>query len=74
VILLVPRPWCDFGDRPTHHGRDGTLVLLRLGTCASTAPMGLDVSLFGYAAQDYILISINALFLPLVRLLVASVG
>lgn len=35
--------------------------------------MGLNVSLFGYSVQDYILISINALFLPLVCLLVVSV-
>lgn len=40
---------------------------------AQAAQMGLDVSLFGYAVQDYILISINALFLPLVCLLVVSV-
>jgi hypothetical protein len=40
---------------------------------AQAAQMGLDVSLFGYAVQDYILISINALFLPLVCLLAVSV-
>jgi hypothetical protein len=40
---------------------------------AQAAYMGLDVSLFGYAAQDYILISISALFLPLVGLLLAAV-
>lgn len=40
---------------------------------AQAAQMGLDVSLFGYAVQDYLLISINALFLPLVCLLVVSV-
>ena len=40
---------------------------------AQAAQMGLDVSLFGYAVQDYILISINALYLPLVCLLAVSV-
>jgi hypothetical protein len=40
---------------------------------AQAAQMGLNVSLFGYAVQDYILISINALFLPLVCILAASV-
>lgn len=40
---------------------------------AQAAQMGLNVSLFGYTGQDYILISINALFLPLVCILVASV-
>ena len=39
---------------------------------AQATNMGLDVSLFGYGVQDYILISINALFLPLVCLLVGS--
>ena len=40
---------------------------------AQAAQMGLNVSLFGYTGQDYMLISINALFMPLVCLLVASV-
>lgn len=39
---------------------------------AQATHMGLNVSLFGYAVQDYLLISINALFLPLVCLLVAG--
>lgn len=40
---------------------------------AQAAQMGLNVSLFGYGVQDYLLISINALFLPLVCILAASV-
>jgi hypothetical protein len=40
---------------------------------AQASDMGLDESLFGYAAQDYILISINALYLPLICLLVVGV-
>lgn len=39
---------------------------------AQATHMGLNVSLFGYGVQDYLLISINALFLPLVCLLVAG--
>lgn len=41
---------------------------------AQAAYMGLNVSLFGYTVQDYLLISINALFLPLVCILAASVA
>ncbi|RDV11271.1 hypothetical protein DXK94_06300 [Arthrobacter sp. RT-1] len=41
---------------------------------AQAAQMGLNVSLFGYAVQDYLLISINALFLPLVCILALSVA
>lgn len=40
---------------------------------AQAAYMGLNVSLFGYSVQDYLLISINALFLPLVSILVLAV-
>jgi hypothetical protein len=40
---------------------------------AQASSMGLDESLFGYAAQDYILISISALYLPLVLLLIVGV-
>jgi hypothetical protein len=41
---------------------------------AQAAFMGLNVSLFGYGVQDYLLISINALFLPLVCILAASIA
>ncbi|TNB74607.1 hypothetical protein FHJ30_05315 [Arthrobacter sp. BB-1] len=41
---------------------------------AQAAYMGLNVSLFGYTVQDYLLISINALFLPLVCILAANVA
>lgn len=40
---------------------------------AQASSMGLDESLFGYAAQDYILISISALYLPLVLLLIVGI-
>ena len=40
---------------------------------AQAAYMGLNVSLFGYSVQDYLLISINALFVPLVSILVLAV-
>lgn len=39
---------------------------------AQAKAMGLDVSLFGYTSQDYILRSVTSLFLPLVGLLVVS--
>ncbi|WP_411375694.1 hypothetical protein ACLH0K_04795 [Arthrobacter sp. MPF02] len=41
---------------------------------AQAAYMGLNVSLFGYGIQDYLLISINALFLPLVCILAAAIA
>ncbi len=40
---------------------------------AQASYMGLNVSLFGYSVQDYLLISINALFVPLVSILVLAV-
>ncbi|NKX54469.1 hypothetical protein [Arthrobacter mobilis] len=53
-----------------------TALLVYFGWARANAQaedMGLDESLFGYATQDYILISINALYLPLVCILVAGV-
>ena len=41
-------------------------------TSAQASAMGLDVSLFGYSPQDYIIRSVNALYTPLVGALVAS--
>ncbi|MDJ0349104.1 hypothetical protein [Cryobacterium sp. PH29-G1] len=49
-----------------------TALLLYFGwarTDSQARAMGLDVSLFGYSPQDYILRSINSLFLPLIVLL-----
>ncbi|TDW31142.1 hypothetical protein EDD25_2938 [Cryobacterium psychrophilum] len=39
---------------------------------AQARMMGLDVSLFGYTGQDYILRSVTSLFLPLIGLLVVA--
>lgn len=39
---------------------------------AQAKAMGLDVSLFGYTAQDYILRSVTSLFLPLIGLLAVA--
>jgi hypothetical protein len=53
-----------------------TALLLYFGwarTDAQAEAMGLDVSVFGYSAQDYILRSVNALYLPLIVLLVAGI-
>lgn len=48
----------------------------RLGSADSdgAAQIGLNVSPFAYAVQDYVLVSISALFLPFVCILAASVA
>jgi hypothetical protein len=42
-------------------------------TNAQAAALGLDVSLFGYTPQDYMLRSINSLFFPLIVILVVAI-
>lgn len=52
-------------------------LLLYFGWARSNAQakaMGLDVSLFGYSPQDYMLRSINSLFLPLTLLTIVAIG
>ena len=53
-----------------------TALLVYFGwarTDAQSKTMGLDVSLFGYTVQDFVLRSIPSLFIPLVWLLIAAV-
>ncbi|WP_449373137.1 hypothetical protein [Arthrobacter psychrolactophilus] len=53
-----------------------TALLVYFGWARSDAQaraMGLDVSLFGYSVQDYVLRSIRSLFLPLVFLAVVGI-
>ncbi len=55
----------------------GAALLLYFGWARSNAQakaMGLDVSLFGYTPQDYMLRSINSLFLPLALLTIVAIG
>lgn len=55
----------------------GAALLLYFGWARSNAQakaMGLDVSLFGYSPQDYMLRSINSLFLPLALLTMVAIG
>ncbi|MDV8148147.1 MULTISPECIES: hypothetical protein [Arthrobacter] len=54
-----------------------TALLVYFGwarTDAQAKAMGLDVSLFGYTVQDFVLRSIPSLFIPLVWLLIVAVG
>lgn len=54
-----------------------TALLVYFGWARSDAQaraMGLDVSLFGYTVQDYVLRSIRSLFLPLVLLAVVGIA
>jgi len=54
-----------------------TALLVYFGWARSDAQaraMGLDVSLFGYTVQDYVLRSISSLFLPLVLLSVVTIA
>ncbi|WP_125610045.1 hypothetical protein [Specibacter cremeus] len=54
-----------------------TALLVYFGWARSDAQaraMGLDVSLFGYTVQDYVLRSIRSLFLPLVLLVILAIG
>lgn len=53
-----------------------TALLVYFGwarTDAQSKTMGLDVSLFGYTVQDFVLRSIPSLFIPLVWLLIVAV-
>ncbi|ALE06345.1 hypothetical protein AL755_14195 [Arthrobacter sp. ERGS1:01] len=53
-----------------------TALLVYFGWARSDAQaraMGLDVSLFGYSVQDYVLRSIRSLFVPLVLLAAAAI-
>lgn len=55
----------------------GAALLLYFGWARSEAQataMGLDVSMFGYSAQDYMLRSISSLFVPLVVLFVLAIA
>ncbi len=55
----------------------GAALLLYFGWARSDAQaraMGLDVSMFGYSAQDYMLRSISSLFVPLVVLFVLAIA
>lgn len=54
-----------------------TALLVYFGWARSDAQsraMGLDVSLFGYTPQDYVLRSIRSLFLPLVLITIVAIA
>ncbi|MGO4382855.1 hypothetical protein [Specibacter sp. RAF43] len=54
-----------------------TALLIYFGWSRSDAQsraMGVDVSLFGYTPQDYVLRSIRSLFLPLVLIAILAIG
>jgi hypothetical protein len=53
-----------------------TALLIYFGWARADAQaqyMGLNATLFGYSTQDFVLISVSSLFLPLIMLLVAGI-